>query len=132
VVADNGSGPAGAAVLSTLSGVALTANSIIVQAAVLGDANLDGKVTPADLTIWANNFNNQTATWLQGDFNKDGKVTPADLTIWANHFNQTLTLNPVVIHSLVGTTAAVPEPTSLAVLGIGAAALLTRRRKNKI
>ncbi len=52
-----------------------------------GDANLDGKVTLADLTIISTNYGMSSgATWSQGDFNGDGAVSLADMTIIATNF----------------------------------------------
>ena len=52
-----------------------------------GDANLDLKVSLADLTIFSTNFGiTEGATWLQGDFNGDGAVSLADMTILATNF----------------------------------------------
>jgi hypothetical protein len=44
-----------------------------------GDANLDGKVTSADLTIVQANLGKKGAWWEQGDFNHDGVVNNQDL-----------------------------------------------------
>jgi hypothetical protein len=50
-----------------------------------GDANLDGAVTDADYTIWADHYGQAQATWTMGDFNGDCLVSDADYTIWADH-----------------------------------------------
>lgn len=80
-----------------------------------GDANLDGKVTGADYTIWAAYFSLQqtNATWSQGDFNGDGKVTGADYTIWAANFT------PVPSNTVATLPYAAPEPTALVLLLVG-------------
>ena len=52
-----------------------------------GDANLDGAVSLADLTIVSTNYGiTEGATWSQGDFNGDGKVSLADITIVSSNF----------------------------------------------
>jgi hypothetical protein len=50
------------------------------------DANLDGTITGADYTIWADNYHKENAQWCEGDFNGDGTVTGADYTVWADSY----------------------------------------------
>lgn len=53
-----------------------------------GDFNVDGSVTAADYTIWADTFG--SALDLRADGNGDGVVTAADYTIWADNFGASL------------------------------------------
>ena len=46
-----------------------------------GDADLDGKVTPADLTIAEDHMGDTNAWWEDGDFNHDGVVNAQDLAL---------------------------------------------------
>jgi hypothetical protein len=79
-----------------------------------GDANLDGGVTGADYTIWADHYGGP-GDWSQGDFNLDGNVTGADYTLWADHFeNRAAGESPP-------SALAVPEPSALALVLIGLA-----------
>ena len=57
-------------------------------------------------------------TWVTGDFNGDGRVDVNDLTIVLSIFGQSLSGS-----SAMG-MAAVPEPASLILLGVGAISLL--------
>lgn len=87
------------------------------QSYLTGDANLDGQVTGADYTIWADHFGASGALWAEGDFNGDHQVTGADFTLWADHFGASRS------------AAAVPEPSTLVLLvalalALGAWALL--------
>jgi hypothetical protein len=81
-----------------------------------GDANHDGVVNVGDLGILAGNYGTLTdATWEMGDFNGDGAVNVGDLGILAGNYGTTA-------------AAAVPEPATLSLLGMGIFALLRRKR----
>ena len=83
-----------------------------------GDANGDGRVDVNDLTIVLSNFGKTTGmSWGTGDFNGDGKTDINDLTIVLSGYGQSL-------GSSVAGPAAVPEPSTLALLGVAAAGLL--------
>ena len=75
-----------------------------------GDADLDGDVDLDDFVLLKINFGTGD-TWGEGDFDGDGNVDLDDFVILKNNFG----------------TTALPEPTTLALLGVGAAALLRRR-----
>jgi hypothetical protein len=79
-----------------------------------GDASLDGRVSGADYTIWADHFKTTGATWGQGDFTGDGNVSGADYTVWADHFT------PAPVSAAI----PVPEPAAVALCAIAAGLLL--------
>jgi len=96
----------------------------LLASAHKGDANLDAKVDVLDLARLANHFGKTPAKWTDSDFNGDDKVDVLDLAILANHFGWA-----------GGSTALaasgggpVPEPAALAMLALGAAALIRRRK----
>jgi hypothetical protein len=83
-----------------------------------GDANGDGHVDINDLNVVLTNYD-QTAgmNWSTGDFNSDGKVDINDLNRVLTNYD----------HSLGASTAgvaAVPEPSTIVLLGMAAAGLL--------
>ncbi|MEM6334319.1 MAG: PEP-CTERM sorting domain-containing protein [Planctomycetota bacterium] len=86
------------------------------------DANLDLKVDTSDLAILAAGFGTiGDAAWGTGDFNGDGNVDTSDLAILAAGFGFDASA-PVL-------AAAVPEPATLGVVGLGLISLARRRRR---
>ena len=109
--------------LTTFGGVTVDANSILVGPELLGDANADGSVDLTDLSTVLNNFGASTLAWTSGNFDGAATIDLTDLSDVLNNFGSS-NPNP---HG-AGPVQATPEPTSLAVLGLGAVALLRRRR----
>jgi hypothetical protein len=85
-----------------------------------GDATGDGRVNVDDLGVLASNYDGIGKTWEQGDFTEDTIVNVDDLGILASNYDWTDDFG------LGG--GQVPEPASLALLSVGALALLRRRR----
>ncbi|MCC6682569.1 MAG: PEP-CTERM sorting domain-containing protein [Phycisphaeraceae bacterium] len=92
-----------------------------------GDANGDGLVNLADLQILGDNWQAGNAIWDLADFTGDGVVNLGDLQIlgdnWGFGTGPDLSLDEAL--DLVG--LAIPEPTSLMLLGLGGLTLLRRR-----
>ena len=90
----------------------------VVPAFMPGDANGDGKVNGVDLDAVLSNYNRTGMDWAHGDFNGDGVVNGLDLDVLLSNYNQTSS-----------SAAAVPEPSSLVLLGVLAVGLLARARR---
>ncbi|MEM9351709.1 MAG: PEP-CTERM sorting domain-containing protein [Planctomycetota bacterium] len=81
------------------------------------DFDGDGDVDLADLVTLQRGFGVGT-TLAEGDANGSGSVNGVDLAVWESQFTG----------APVAAIAAVPEPTSAALLGVAAIGLLRRRR----
>ena len=116
------------AALGQFNGTSPLATDVLVKYTYYGDTNLDGIVDGTDYSRIDNGFANHLAGWANGDLNYDNVINGSDYTLIDNAFNQQgASLATAVAASQVA-TAAVPEPTSLGLLGLGAAGLLGRRR----
>jgi hypothetical protein len=106
-----------------------------IRATLLGDTDLDGRVNVADLANLAGNFGKTSGQfWIGGDFDYNGNVNVADLADLAGNFGKTLPgggggAGAAAAASLpagAGATA-VPEPTTIGLLGVSALGLVGRR-----
>ena len=98
-----------------------------------GDANLDGAVNFVDLLALAKNYNKEGKTWFEGDFDYTGNVNFNDLLALAKNYNKPVPSSPEFgaefSADLASAFAAVPEPGTLGVVGMGLMGLLGRRRR---
>ena len=131
------------ALYTSFDGVAVTATDVLARLTYFGDTNLDGQVNAADFTrLDAGAVMGRTG-WANGDFNYDGVVDGSDYALADNAFNQQMgqfaapasALAGSVVASpaalVAGGASAVPEPTSVALLAVGAASVLGGRRRRR-
>jgi hypothetical protein len=117
----------------TFAGQTITDTSTIAMYTYAGDANLDGTITGDDYSaIDFSILTPGTAGWYNGDFNWDGQITGDDYSaIDFNILAQGAPFPTGASAGLSGGVAAVPEPASLTVAGLGAFTLLGARRRNR-
>jgi hypothetical protein len=98
------------------------ARSLLSQASPAGDYNGDGVVDMNDFTVWKSSFGSSTIIHGSGaDGNYDGVVNAADYSVWRDSLGA----------GGAGSAAiAIPEPSTLAIAILGAAACLSRRRRS--
>ncbi len=126
---------------TTFEGQPLGTGDVAVKYTYYGDANLDGKVDGSDYTLIDNGYMNGLTGWQNGDFNYDGVVDGSDYTLMDNAFNtqgaqlsaQIAAPNAIATAQIAGSfpAAAVPEPTTLALLAGGSLCILSRRRSSR-
>jgi hypothetical protein len=124
---------------SPFDGVNTTSTDVLVRYTYYGDADLNGLVNGADYALIDTSFGIESSShvavtgWSHGDFNYDGVVDGTDYSLIDNTRNQLtasgLSSTPLALFGSLASTSAVPEPTTLGLLGIGAMGLLGRRRR---
>jgi hypothetical protein len=123
------------------SGQTVDDNDTLVMYTWAGDANLDGKVNADDYaSIDLYSTVPGSDSWNHGDFNYNGVINADDYALIDNNV-QNLNYVPIwttdALRNLEGGGAAtagltaVPEPTSIGLLMVSAAGLMSRRRRAK-
>ncbi len=98
-------------------------DQVLVQRALLGDANLNGQVEQADLDAILQNWGKQASdgvtSWVTGDLNGNGQVEQADLDFVLQNWGS--------LAAPSFKASAVPEPCSVVLASAGLATLRRRR-----
>jgi hypothetical protein len=94
-----------------------SAEQVLCEVALPGDATLDTNVDVSDLSVMGSTYNTASgAVWEDADFNGDGAVDVSDLSVLGANYGRSYSLS-------------VPEPATLALLGLGGIAAIIRRRR---
>ncbi len=105
--------------ITEISGFAIPAptTSILVKFTWFGDSNLDGVVDGSDYALIDTGFTAGGALggWVFGDYDYSGTIDGSDYALIDTGF--------------LSQTGALPEPTTLGLLGLGAMGMLRRRRQ---
>jgi hypothetical protein len=104
--------------------IGTAADFFALPSAALGDFNGDGTVDAADYSVWRKTLG-QSGALLAADGNGNGQVDAGDHGVWAAHFGQTVGGGSGF--ASFG-HAAVPEPTTAALVAIGALFAFRRGR----
>ena len=100
-----------------LDGTEITGSDVVrLLHPMNGDANLDGKVSIADLSVMAGNWNQTGMDWAEADFNGDGKVSIGDLSMLGGNWGAI-------------DAVSIPEPATLSLLALCGLAAVRRRKR---
>ena len=117
--------------LTSFGGETVDSTSVLVKYVYSGDLNWDGVVDGVDLSLLGANWQ-ATGNWAQGDMNYDGTIDGIDLSLLGSNWQAGVAapLNVSFAEAAGAMGMSVPEPASLAVVGLGTLALGLRRRRH--
>jgi hypothetical protein len=114
----------------TWGGQTVGANDVLIMYTWGGDADMNGELTGDDYFFIDSNILTQIKGYHNGDFDYNGEINGDDYFIIDANFTFAQNSPPFESGSGGGGLAAVPEPASLSMLAMGAAAMLRRRRRS--
>ena len=127
-----------------------TPGTEVIEPAIVGDANLDGKVDFSDFLLLAASFNTPNTSWDQGNFNYGTSTNFGDFLLLAANFNNSTSLDAAEFESMdqfaIGngytmtanpdgdgfSFVSVPEPASASLLVIASVGMFTRRPRRRV
>ena len=117
--------------LATFQGETVDSSSILVKYTYTGDLNFDGMVNGIDLSVLGSSWQS-SGLWANGDLNYDGVINGIDLSMLGSNWQAGVAapLNVSFAEAAGAMGMSVPEPASLAVVGLGTLALGLRRRRH--
>jgi hypothetical protein len=126
-----------------------TPDTVVIEPALVGDANLDGKVNFTDFQLLAASFNQTGTSWDQGDFNYAGKTNFTDFQLLAANFNDSTSLDNAQFEAMNALAlshgqilsanpggdgfsfVSVPEPGMLGISAFASLGWLSRRKRKQ-
>ncbi len=105
----------------TFDGVSVGLNDVLVKFTYFGDADLNGIVDDSDFFLLNNGYGNSLTGWVNGDFDYSGTVDDSDFFLINNSYG--------LQSGGLRAGGAVPEPTGMGLIALGAGAVLGRRRR---
>ena len=105
------------------------ANEVLLQVAMAGDFNFNGRVDAADYTLWRNSLG-QTGGGLAADADGNRTIDANDYSLWKTHFGESLGSGVGNVSNLLTTgDAAVPEPSGVLLSLVGLIAMIAAGRE---
>jgi hypothetical protein len=139
-VRDQGVALVGVPNLTSVEGVPVTSNDIIVKYTYWGDLNLDGKVDVLDYNLFTYNWTHTQGLvyeWATGDLDMSGTLDVADYNLFVYGFTHQSgalggddAVTPAMLTQMQDLVTT-PEPATLVLLALGGVAVMARRRSRK-
>jgi len=122
---------------SSFRGVPVSTDQSIIAYTYYGDADLSGFVDNSDYGLWSaaylqsqsQVYPGRGVEWIDGDWDQSGFVDNSDYGLWSANYLQPALYSPAPV--VPSAAAAVPEPTTLALLAVGELACLGVRFPRK-
>ncbi|QQE12939.1 PEP-CTERM sorting domain-containing protein [Planctomycetota bacterium] len=110
-------------------------DDVTARVSLYGDLNLDDVVDETDVDIFISNYQ-QPGTWVDGDFDGRGWIDFTDLLLLKRNYvpnnkssqiSKFMTSLDSYTYSMSRSVSSIPEPTSLALLGLSSLIMIRRR-----